>query len=480
MAEAPKIPRLIRERVRARQAGFRSQTEHPDADVLTAFSENTLAREERSLVMNHLGDCEACREVVMFSGAVPEQDAKPAALPARSFFSWMTLRWASLAAVFAVTIGVVVMERSSREGEGSVLQHAPASDVPPTHGRIVNEQERQRAATKADAAAVEEKDAKVADARVRGKTAEKPVVPPPAPLQAYAGMRENRTGRPVAGEAQSKSERAAGRGTLVKDEFSSASNAVAAKQEMIRNRGQLPVEVTNNYEAPAVVAGSGTAQDSSRLAAQESDAYATAPAAPPAATSPAGDVAPGTSGAASAPEQRLVRKKSIDEVAPKAAGQRSAASALTREDKVLAAQTQVTTSSEDSSSQGRDNQVALTSGALAAASPVAVRWRIHEGKLQRSSDEGKTWQEVDLEPGVNLHSFWIQGGTVWAGGTGGSLFHLTSQGKNAVRVPIKVSGGDVSQTVVTISFSDEQNGTIKLENGQILRTADGGKTWQRF
>lgn len=481
MAEAPKIPRLIRERVRAQQAGFRSQAEHPDADVLTAFSENTLAREERSQVMNHLGDCEACRDVVMLSQTMPDQDAKPIRLPARPFLSWMTLRWASLAAVFAMAIGVVVMERSSRPIEG-FTQQGPTTDVVQPAG--ANEQEQPTATTKADLAAAKEKDAKVADARARGKVAtEKPVAPPPAPAQGYARIAENRTGRLYLGEAQSRSERAAGRGALAKDEFSSASNAVAAKQEMIRNRGQLPVEITNNSETRDAGVDSGAAQDSARPAAPDSQAYtfAPAPSAPPPASSAAESAAaPATGGSAPLSDSRLARKKSTDEVAPKATAERALQRTGSREDKGLTAQTEVTVTSGDANFQAKDQQAGLTTENLAAASPVPMRWRLREGKLQHSADEGKTWQEINLEPGVNLHSFWIQGGNVWAGGTGGSLYQVTSQGKNAVRIPLKVSGGDVSQTVVTISFSDERNGIIRLENGQILRTADGGKTWERF
>src|SRR4051812_36825264 len=112
MAEAPKIPHFMREVLRAQQAGLRSAGDHPDADLLAAFSENMLAQAERSSLINHLSSCEACREVVMLSQAA-DDTVKPVGSPAAPLFGWMSLRWASLAAVFVLTIGVVLMNRSS-------------------------------------------------------------------------------------------------------------------------------------------------------------------------------------------------------------------------------------------------------------------------------------------------------------------------------------------------------------------------------
>jgi hypothetical protein len=471
MAEAPKIPRLIRERVLAQQAGFRSQAEHPDADVLTAFSENALAREERSQVMNHLGACEACREVVMLSQTVLEQDAKPARLAARPLLGWMTLRWASVAAVFAVAIGVVVVERSTRDSQSILIQRGPSQEA--AAPARATEQERQTAETAAEPQAAE-KDTRVADSRAGGKAIRKPAAAPPLP---YVEMRQNSVGRPSAGERRSKSQRS----PPAKEDYFFVPNAANAKREMIIDRA-----VINSSEFRIEPSGveSVAAQGPARPSAPESKTYTfgQAQTSPPAADSTVGG--PGAAGSSSsvAPaEQAPAKKKVTDEVTPKVGGFRASERTGSRDDKAAAVQSELASSSDDANFQAKDQLAGLTTENLAAAGPMPMRWRLREGKLQHSADDGKTWQEVNLEPGVNLHSLWIQGGTVWAGGTGGSLFHVTEQGKNAVRIPLKVSGGgDVSQTVVTISFSDERHGVIRLENGHILRTSDGGKTWERF
>ena len=67
MAQAPKIPQIVRERLRVQQTGGQPGGVHPDADTLTAFSENTLTARERTLVTSHLSTCGSCREIVMLS-----------------------------------------------------------------------------------------------------------------------------------------------------------------------------------------------------------------------------------------------------------------------------------------------------------------------------------------------------------------------------------------------------------------------------
>ena len=54
---------------------------HPDADLLTAFSEQLLTGREREGVVEHLARCGDCREVVAF--ALPAMEEAAAARPVR-------------------------------------------------------------------------------------------------------------------------------------------------------------------------------------------------------------------------------------------------------------------------------------------------------------------------------------------------------------------------------------------------------------
>ena len=61
------IDDVMRDRLR-QQASTRDQQsgagEHPDADVLNAFVEQSLSHAERAGVIGHLSECGVCRQVV--------------------------------------------------------------------------------------------------------------------------------------------------------------------------------------------------------------------------------------------------------------------------------------------------------------------------------------------------------------------------------------------------------------------------------
>ena len=64
----PELPNLLRQRLAATETG--ETQAHPDADMLTAYMEQSLAPAESKTVIAHLAVCEPCREVVALSQAV--------------------------------------------------------------------------------------------------------------------------------------------------------------------------------------------------------------------------------------------------------------------------------------------------------------------------------------------------------------------------------------------------------------------------
>ena len=62
------IPKIVRQRLAANLAAGA----HPDANLLTAFAEQTLTRRERDSVLRHLSQCSECREVTILSAPEPE------------------------------------------------------------------------------------------------------------------------------------------------------------------------------------------------------------------------------------------------------------------------------------------------------------------------------------------------------------------------------------------------------------------------
>ena len=60
------LPKIVQQRLQATAAAG----VHPDPDLLTAFAEKSLTERERTQVLQHLGQCADCRQVVAL--AMPE------------------------------------------------------------------------------------------------------------------------------------------------------------------------------------------------------------------------------------------------------------------------------------------------------------------------------------------------------------------------------------------------------------------------
>lgn len=107
------IPKIVRQRLAAKsEAGA-----HPDANLLTAFSEQRLARRERDSVLRHLSQCCDCREVVFLSA--PQFEVETETVRERS--SWLgspVLRWGALAACAVVVVAAVSLRQRSSHFEG--------------------------------------------------------------------------------------------------------------------------------------------------------------------------------------------------------------------------------------------------------------------------------------------------------------------------------------------------------------------------
>jgi photosynthesis system II assembly factor YCF48-like protein/putative zinc finger protein len=98
---------------------------HPDADLLTAFAEQSLVDSERMRVVEHIARCADCREVVALALPATE-DGKLTASTIRSGWSaWPVLRWSVVAAgiVALASVGILqYWQRHQRDKAfGSVL-----------------------------------------------------------------------------------------------------------------------------------------------------------------------------------------------------------------------------------------------------------------------------------------------------------------------------------------------------------------------
>jgi hypothetical protein len=149
------------------------------------------------------------------------------------------------------------------------------------------------------------------------------------------------------------------------------------------------------------------------------------------------------------------------------------------------------------------------SGSLVAES---ARWTINSmGGLQRSFDQGKTWQSVDVansvqdSSGMNLQlamktarakptakekadaktkpivfrAVAANGPDVWAGGSESTLFHSMDSGDHWIRIQPSWRGVQLSGDILSLQFADPQHGRIVTSTAEIWNTADAGQTWDK-
>lgn len=126
---------------------------HPDANLISAFVENALSGDSHAQVLQHVAQCDDCREIVFLS--TPDQVATlpgTAAAPS-NWLAWPVLRWgAAVAAVVVVVTAVTLHPPLGR-------RFVSSSSIQQTDAPIANE----RAAS---APAPEEKRETAAAARI--------------------------------------------------------------------------------------------------------------------------------------------------------------------------------------------------------------------------------------------------------------------------------------------------------------------------
>ena len=118
--------------------------------------------------------------------------------------------------------------------------------------------------------------------------------------------------------------------------------------------------------------------------------------------------------------------------------------------------------------------------ARALVQPTAL-WTISSGgKVQRSDDGGKTWEEVPIDDTVTFRVIQAVGKDVWAGGSGGALYHSSDGGAAWTRANLISGGSPTTEPIVAITSSsrDLQHITVRTASGEQWSTEDGGQHWQ--
>jgi Carboxypeptidase regulatory-like domain/Photosynthesis system II assembly factor YCF48 len=125
-----RMTKLVAGRLRAQA----SAGPHPDPEVLSAFAENALSDGERGPVLQHLGACSDCREVLYLASPVsPEMQEVLVPQPRPFAFRRWIFGWGALAASLVVAAIVFTTNRLEyRNQSAKMLAPAPAAVPGPT------------------------------------------------------------------------------------------------------------------------------------------------------------------------------------------------------------------------------------------------------------------------------------------------------------------------------------------------------------
>jgi len=460
-----RIPNIVAERLKRGAAGSAvPASSHPDADLLNAFAERSLPKHERQSVVDHLARCSDCRDVIAL--ALPEAETPDAVvkpLPSR-WLSWPALRW-GFALAGVVIIGTFGVMRLRFEPRRSSLNVSPISHSERSTARLQGP-----ASPAAGSSALMLSDDKAAVARKAGKVMSTPAKKT-GELSASADTRP--VNKPEVLPQQQLAFRAAAPAPGL-----ARSGAIGGPVGKFRGFGpKMPAQgQQQNLQgqqalSPPIMAG--VAQ--------------VAAAVPSAKSSTTVEV----SG-----ESPLIATEAVNNPpVPQLNAQEN--------------------SQDGDSRLGRAKPATapppIRSPIVSTVAP-APRWTITpSGGLQRSFDQGQTWENVDVNAGlapaagaamrfsntvtsseskditvskqkVAAPIFRVveaTGTDVWAGGSAGVLYHSVDAGVHWTRVVPSSGGVALTGDIVSLDFADAQHGQVATSLPETWTTADGGRTWEK-
>lgn len=470
------LPKFVVKRLQETPPGLADS--HPDADLLTAFVEHSLAQRERVRVMEHLAACSHCRDVVAL--ALPATEIISRHVPARGsqpgWLGWPSLRWGALAAGVVAVISVGVLEYTHRLQEdrvaSNVLQRYAA---PGTTAALTTAAPAQASAGHSD---------------TRSRELSLPASPqvltaPKAATESKSGTQSpSRAEQPDAVASSARSGKGLGVGGTTFRAGSSPGEVADRGSELAR---------ATPSPAPVIRTQNAIPESRQQLEMGRADAVETMSAAPaPATESAVGNLSQNQI------DQNQVAQNQAD--LPPNGRNATNLDVVKAKDAEAAAHGSAAKPPVASPSMPLQTSPAL----MLRASP---RWSITPaGALQRSFDGGNTWENVNPisssasvvnqlvsvekagnradkkagdRAGAGFHAVAASGLEVWAGGSAGLLLHTSDGGASWIRVSPVSDGVALRGDIVSIQFSDTQHGRVTTSAPELWITSDAGQTWQK-
>ena len=434
-----KLPKIVRDRLR--QGSKRSPVDlrsaanlsaslgggrHPDANLLAAFAERRLAGSERTLLLGHLADCAQCRELVALAFPSPEVQAavaeatrpgsgSPVWLRWPVWLGWGTLRWGVLAA----SVGVVLIGGFRA---GVLRWPAPQSSGSMISKSPVVENKQPSVLRAANDSSSSARGA----SSPRRELAEVAQVPPAKRAHAFSKERDESRRAGQASAAQSQALTPSGLATLSDSLRAEKADSLPQQKSLGLRTAEVQAEATSKEK----IEPASKASEAGRRRLSAMTQALTLPPPPP----------PATPGVVGAPQ--TLRFDQVRELA--------------KDKRLLTAQW----------------SIASVVGPYVDDSSPAI------GRVERSLDGGKTWQELRVNDRVSFRAVAANGTEVWAGGSRGALYHSSDGGQHWARAPVGLGQGVVTDTIVGIDVGDRGHVRVTTEARETLVTADGGLHWK--
>jgi photosystem II stability/assembly factor-like uncharacterized protein len=99
--------------------------------------------------------------------------------------------------------------------------------------------------------------------------------------------------------------------------------------------------------------------------------------------------------------------------------------------------------------------------------------------MARSSATATTISALAAHPIFRAVSVSSNAAEVWAGGSGGALYHTIDGGDRWARVVPSQAGVLLAGDIIAIQFSDPRNGIVTTSTAEVWTTVDTGQTWHK-
>src|SRR5579864_299249 len=332
------IPKIVRERLKAASPG----SVHPDADVLTAYSERCLPERERAGVLDHLSRCAQCREIVALAlpASEPIQHVPP---PKTSWLAWPAFRWGFASAGLAVIALFVVVQHQRSHVPTMALKTAVPAMEAKTEPTVNPAQDK----------AQSERKAKLAPAQTHGDKRDEMFVSPAKDVPASAANSLDSSKQLVI------SRNSLAHGPLQSNQLQQQNAFALAKQ--------VPTNEARSPNSPASISGGAAAAAPAPIAVDQLQSPPINPA---------------------AQDSNLAWNNQSQSQLQAQRGQAESEVEKAKEPALLGPAPKTAVDSDRLGAQLRATR------AVAANAP---RWTINSsGGLQRSYDQGVTWQDVSV------------------------------------------------------------------------------------